>query len=99
MPLVKLVKDDRRNPLQRRASNELPEKNAFGFELDARGGADTILESHLIANFAAKLDAEFMRDTGRQQARGKSTRLQDDALTSRQQTVLQQHLRNLSRLA
>ena len=62
MALVKFIEDDGGNSFERGVGDELAEQNAFGLEFDFRRRADAILEAHLIADFAAKLHAEFLRD-------------------------------------
>ena len=62
MAFMKFVKDDRLNATQGRVLNQLPQQNPFGLKLDARGVADAVFKTDLITDFAAQLDAEFLRD-------------------------------------
>lgn len=95
MALVKFIEDDGGNPLERRISDELAEQNAFRLEFDFGGGADAILEAHLVADLAPQLHVEFLRDAGSEHPRGEPTRLQHDALPATEQAVLEEHLRDL----
>ena len=95
MSFVKFIEDDGRDAREFIVLNQLPEQNAFGFKFDFGGGADAILEAHLIADLAAKLHVEFLRDAGSEHPRGETARLQHDALPAAEQAVLEEHLRDL----
>ncbi len=95
MSFVKLIEDDGGNPLERRVSDELTEQNAFGLEFDFGGGTDAILEAHLVADLAPQLHVEFLRDAGGEHPRGETARLEHDALAAAEQTVLEEHRRDL----
>src|SRR6266568_7042168 len=85
MAFVKLVEDHRRHTTQSLVLNQLSEQNAFGFELDPRGVARHVLETHLVADLAPELNTKFLRDARRKQSRGESARLEDDALPAAEQ--------------
>ena len=97
--LMEFIKDERLHTAQPGVLNELAQQDAFGLELDARGVAGDILKAHLVADFAAKGHAKFVRDARREQPRGEPARLEDDDLSIAKEAVLEEHLRDLRGLA
>ena len=55
----------------------------------------SIFESHLIADFAAEVHSHFLRHARSQQSCRETAWLENDNLAVPEQSVLQQHLRNL----
>ena len=99
MPFVKFVEDDGADTLQVGISQHPAQQHAFGHVTDARGGRGDVVEPHLIADLAAKLNVASLRDPRREHARGQPARLQDRHLAVAQQTAVKQHLRHLGRFA
>ena len=93
--LVEFVEQDCGDAGQVRLRKHLAQKDAFGLELDARGGAADGLEADLVADFAAELDAAFLGDALGQQARGEAAGLEHDGLAGAQRAQVDQHLRHL----
>ena len=95
MSLMEFIKNDGGDALEHWVGDKLAQQNTFRLKLDARGGADAILETHLIANFLTELDTQLLRHAGSKHARREASGLQDHALTFPQQAVLEEHLRDL----
>ena len=99
MPLVKFIKNHGLYPAQRRVLDQLPEQDALGLELDARGVAHAVFEPDLVTDLAAELHAEFARNTGCQQPGGQPARLENDDLAIAQQAMFEEHLGDLGGFA
>ena len=95
MAFVKFVEDEDRNAAQLRIVNHLPEQNAFRYKTNFRLRRRDIFEADLVADFVAKLDAEFLRHARREQPRGQPARLENHDLPVAEQPVPEQHLRDL----
>ena len=95
MAFVKFVEDQDGNAAQLRIVNHLPQQDAFSLKPDFRLRRCDIFEADLVADFVAKLDAEFLRNARREQPRGQPTRLENHDLPVAEQAVPEQHLRDL----
>ena len=95
MPFVKFVEDEDGNAAQLRIVNHLPEQNTFGYKTDFSPRRCDIFETDLVADFVAELDAEFLRHARREQSRGQPARLENHNLPVTEQSVPEQHLRDL----
>ena len=78
VPLVELVQDDRRHPVEPRRRDEPPPEDALGHEANARPGARHVLEAHLVADRASEASPELFGDAPRghpcrERRRGSST--------------------------
>ena len=95
MPLVKFVEENCRDAAQLRVVDHLPQQNAFGHEADFCLRRRDILKADLVADFLAKFDAEFRRDTLGEQSRREPARLKHHDLSVAEQAMFQKHLRHL----
>src|SRR5262245_19290021 len=98
MSLVKLIEDEDADTIELRILNHLAKQDAFRLELDPRRRTRDILEADLISHFPSQLPTQLSRDTCGEQARREPARLQDHGLTTIQEPVIPEHLRNLCRL-
>src|SRR5437762_3467320 len=99
MAFMKFIEDDRLNAPERRVVDQLPEQNPFGFKLDACGAARQVLETDSIADLTPQLDAQFLCHPRCKQPGRKPARLENHNLAGSEQSVVEQHLRHLCRLA
>jgi hypothetical protein len=95
MAFVKFVEDEDRNTAQHWVVNHLPEQNTFRYKPDFRLGRRDIFEADLVADLVSELDAEFLRHTRREQPCGQPARLENHDLPIAEQSMSEQHLRDL----
>src|SRR5262245_28354875 len=99
MPFVELIEDQCLNAVQGGILNQLAQKDPFGLELDARGTAGGVFESHLITDLTTQLHTQFVCDARSEQTCCEAARLERYHLAVSQQSMLEQHLWHLRRLA
>ncbi|OQB89049.1 MAG: hypothetical protein BWX84_02609 [Verrucomicrobia bacterium ADurb.Bin118] len=99
MPFVKLVEDQRRHTAELRIVNQLPEQHPLGDVANPRRRAADIFKPDRVADLAPERDAQLRRHPRGQQPGGQPPRLEDDHLARAQQTMPEEHLRDLGGFA
>ena len=99
VPLVKFVKENGGDAGEVRLGEHLAQQNAFGLELNARGGATDGFKANLVADFATKLHATLFSDALGEQAGGETARLEHNGFAIAQRAEIEEHLGNLSGFA
>lgn len=76
--LVRLVEHDHSDVGQQRRDGDFPQQHAVGHEDDARRLRKALVESHTVADQAAKIASHLLRDARRQTDGRHSARLRND---------------------
>ncbi len=97
--LVKLVKDDKSDPLERRVVLQHAGQDAFGNHFDAGVIRDASIHSHPIAHSAPNTFIQCPRHALRNSASGQPTRLQHQHAPTAHPRLIQQNKRQHSTLA
>jgi len=99
VPLVEFVHDQRRDARELRILEHLSQENSFGHVPDPGRRARQVFEPDLVAHFAAERHAQLGRRAHRQEPGGDPPGLQDRHLPPLQESVPEEHLRDLGRFA
>ena len=97
--LVRFIQDDRAVLAELAVALRLGEEDAVGHELHRGACADLVVEAHLAADDAAELGAELLGNPRGDRARGDAPRLRVANAPALVAAHLEQHLRQLRRLA
>jgi hypothetical protein len=97
--LVEFVEEDGGDAGEGGLRKHLAQEDAFGFEVDAGGGAADGFEADLVADFAAEVHAAFFGDALGEQARGEAAGLEHDGLAVAEGAEIEEHLRHLGGFA
>ena len=100
MAFVKFIENDRADFFRLRSvpAEQLTQKQPLGDKFDARFGGFDAIETNLISDLAAERLTAFPRDARREHARRQTPRLQhDDFFPGGNESIIEQHLRNLRR--